>query len=459
VKTIRIGAGQGFYGDSLLPALDVARYGQVQYISFDTLAELTLAILQKGRAKDPNAGYAKDVVPAMKALLPLAREKGFRLVTNAGGINPSGATRAVARVAQELGLSGLRIATVTGDDILSRLDELTAAGADLHDKDTGASLSTVRDRLLFANVYLGAEPIARGLAQGADVVITGRTTDTGQFLGPLQYEFGWGPDDHDQMAAGILLGHLMECSGQVSGGNFSGDWWNVPDLERIGFPIAEVSEDGTFILTKALGTGGRVSVETVKQQLLYEIHDPGTYITPDVIADFSRVRLEQVGPDRVRVSGARGRQAPPTLKALMGYSDGWMGEGYVSFCWPDAYAKAQRAEAIIRRRLEMWGVRPQEVLAEYIGVNQLHGGLSPAADPELSEVRLRVAVRTGTRDEAEKVAREFPPLLLSGPPTASAIGGTPAPRELLGLWSCLIPRELVEPGVKVVVEAVEEVAR
>ena len=454
MKSVRIGAGQGFYGDSLLPALDVARYGRVQYISSDTLAELTLAILQKGRKKDPDAGYTKDVVPTMKALLPLAREKGIRLVTNAGGINPPGADKAVARVARDLGMTGLKIATVTGDNILHRLDELRAAGADLHDKDTGADLSTVRDRLLFANVYLGAEPIAEALARGADVVITGRTTDTGQFLGPIQYEFGWGPEDVDLLASGILLGHLMECSGQVSGGNFSGDWWNLPDLDRIGFPVAEVYEDGSFILTKPEGTGGRVSVETVKQQLLYEIHDPGTYLTPDVIADFSQVKLEQVGPDQVRVSGARGRKRPPTLKALMGYSDGWMGEGHISFSWPDAYAKAQRAEDIIRRRLEIWGVKTQEVLAEYVGVNQLHGGLAPAPDPELAEVELRMAVRTATREEAEKVAREFPPLLLSGPPTASAVAGTPAPRELLGLWSCLIPRQLIDPQVRVDVEEV-----
>ncbi|MHB9145970.1 MAG: acyclic terpene utilization AtuA family protein [Symbiobacteriia bacterium] len=454
MKSIRIGAGQGFYGDSLLPALDVARYGKVQYISSDTLAELTLAILQKGRKKDPDGGYTKDVVPTMRALLPLAREKGIKLVTNAGGVNPWGAVKAVAQVARELGLMGLKIGVVTGDNIMPRLDELIAAGADLRDKDTHAELSTVRDRLLFANVYLGGAPIAEALAKGADVVITGRTTDTGQFLGPVQYEFGWGPDDVDQLASGILLGHLMECSGQVSGGNFSGDWWNVPNLERIGFPVSEVFEDGTFILQKSEGTGGRVSVETVKQQLLYEIHDPSTYLTPDVIADFSQVKLEQVGPDQVRVSGARGRKRPPTLKALMGYSDGWMGEGYVTFGWPDAYAKAERAESIIRRRLEMWGVRPEEVLAEYIGINQLHGGLSPLPVADINEVRLRLAVRTKTRDEAEKVAREFPPLLLSGPPTASAIGGTPAPRELLGLWSCLIPRELIEPQQRVEIEEV-----
>lgn len=455
MRTVRIGAGQGFYGDSLLPVLDVARYGDVKYISFDTLAELTLAILEKGRRKDPNAGYTRDVVPMMRNLLPIAKEKGIRLITNAGGINPRGAARAVAEVARELGLS-LKVACVTGDDIYDRLDELAAQGVTFADRETGQALGDIRDRVLFASVYLGAQVVADALATGADVVITGRTTDTAQFLGPLIHEFGWARDDWDRLAQGIVLGHLMECSGQVTGGNYQVGWEEIPDLHRIGFPIAEVSEDGSFVLTKAPGTGGRVDLKSVKEQFLYEIHDPTTYITPDVICDLTTTRLEQVGENRVRVSGTTGRPAPPTLKALLGYADGWMGEGYISFSWPNAYSKAKRAAEIIRKRLEMHGVQPEEIHEEYIGINSLWGALAPepADEDRVNEVRLRIAIRTRNKKDCEILAREFPPLLLSGPPTASAVAGTPQPRELMGLWSTLIPRELIEPYVQIQVEEV-----
>jgi len=456
VRTVRIGAGQGFYGDSLLPAMDVARYGDVKYISFDTLAELTLAILEKGRKKDPNAGYTKDVVPMMRNLLPICRERGIKLITNAGGINPPAAARAVAQVARELGLAGLKIACVTGDDIYDRLDELGDLGVTFKDKESGQELGDVRDRVLFASVYLGADQIAEALRQGADVVITGRTTDTAQFLGPLLYEFGWGRTEWNKLAQGILLGHLMECSGQVSGGNFSIGWEAMENLERIGYPVAEVSEDGSFILTKPEGTGGAVTLKTVKEQFLYEIHDPTTYITPDVICDLTTTQLREVGPNRVSVSGTIGRPAPPTLKALLGYADGWMGEGYISFGWPKAYSKAKRAAEIVLRRLEMQGVKPEETRLEYIGINSLWGALAPEPTDEdqINEVRLRIAIRTHDKKGCEVLAREFPPLLLSGPPTASAVAGTPAPRELMGLWSTLIPREMIEPFARVTVEEV-----
>ena len=456
MRTVRIGAGQGFYGDSLLPVLDVARYGNVKYISFDTLAELTLAILEKGRKKDPGAGYTRDVVPMMRNLLPICRERGIKLITNAGGINPPGAAKAVAQVARELGMTGLKIACVTGDDIYDRLDELAAKGVTFQDKETGQALGDVRERVLFASVYLGANVIADALRQGADVVITGRTTDTAQFLGPLIYEFGWGREEWDKLAQGIILGHLMECSGQVTGGNLQVGWEDVPSLERIGYPVAEVSEDGTFILTKPEGTGGAVTLRSVKEQFLYEIHDPTSYITPDVICDLTTTRLEQVGENRVRVSGTRGRPAPPTLKALLGYADGWMGEGYISFGWPKAYSKAKRAAEIVLKRLEMQGIQPEETRVEYIGINSLWGALAPEPVDEdaINEVRLRIAIRTHHKAACEVLAREFPPLLLSGPPTASAVAGTPAPRELLGLWSTLIPRELVEPGVRITLEEV-----
>lgn len=457
MRSVRIGAGQGFYGDSLLPVLDVARYGDVKYIAFDTLAELTLAILQKGKAKNPDAGYTRDIVPMMRNLLPICHERGIKLITNAGGMNPPGAARAVAQVAKELGIP-VKIATVTGDNIAHRLDELAAKGYRFENKETGEALGDVRDRILFASVYLGAEPIRRALDMGADVVITCRTTDTAQFLGPLLHEFGWRADDWDRLAQGIVLGHIMECSGQCCGGNFT-LWQQVPDLWRIGFPVAEVQEDGSFVVTKAPHTGGAVTVQSVKEQFMYEIHDPAEYITPDVIVDMTTTRIEQEGPDRVRVSGTKGRPAPRTLKALLGYSDGWCGEGYVSFSWPQAVAKARAAEQIVRRRLELQGLRPEEIHVEYIGLNSLWGGVAPMpADlDEVNEVRLRIAIRTRNKEDCERLAREFPPLYLSGPMAAAAIHGVPSPRELMGLWSTLIPREEVEPYVQVeLTEAVPE---
>ncbi len=449
MRSVRIGAGQGFYGDSLLPVLDVARNGNVKYIAFDTLAELTLAILQKGKAKNPDAGYTRDVVPMMRNLLPICREQGIRLITNAGGINPEGAARAVGQVASELGLS-VKIATVSGDNVVDRLDELAAKGYRFADKESGQDLSDVRDRILFASVYLGARPIKQALDMGADVVITGRTTDTAQFLGPILHEFGWAEDDWDRLAQGIILGHVMECSGQATGGNFTG-WADVPDLWHIGFPVAEVFEDGSFVVGKPPGTGGMVTERTVKEQFLYEIHNPHEYITPDVICDLTTAHIQQVGPDRVRVWGTTGRPAPPTLKALLGYHDGWCGEGYVSFSWPNALAKAQRAAEIVHKRLQMQGVQPEEILTEYIGYNSLWHALAPApADPDaLNEIRLRMAIRTRHKEECEKLSREFPPLYLSGPMAAAAIHGTPSPRELMGLWSTLIPRTEIEPYIRV----------
>lgn len=458
MRSVRIGAGQGFYGDSLLPVLDVARYGKVRYIAFDTLAELTLAILEKGRQKNPDAGYTRDVVPMMRNLLPICKERGIRLVTNAGGINPAGAARAVAEVARELGLA-VRIAYATGDNIYDRLDELAAAGVQFADKESGQTLERVREQVLFASVYLGAAVIRAALDTGADVVITGRTTDTAQFLGPVLHEFGWPAGDWDRLAQGIMMGHVMECSGQVSGGNFAAGWHKAPALWRIGYPVAEVYEDGRFVVSHPAGSGGMVTERTVKEQFLYEIHDPSTYITPDVICDLTSTTIRQVGPDLVEVSGTRGRPAPPTLKALVGFRDGWSGENSIAFSWPDALPKAQLAERIVRERLAMQGVSSEaEIHTELIGVNSLWGPLAPPPAGELNEVRLRMAIRSYRREDCELLAREFAPLLLSGPATAAAVHGTPQPRELMGLLSGLIPRELIEPRVRIETLAVQGTA-
>lgn len=444
MKTVRIGAGMGFYGDTVRPALETALHGDVRYICFDHLAELTLAILQKDRQKDPSLGYTKDIVTVARTLLPVCAERGIKLVSNSGGLNPYGARDRVLAVARELGLRGIRVAVVTGDDLLPRSAELHRAGISL-DPPPGKT-----GEVLFANVYLGARPVAAALAEGADVVITGRVADASLFLAPLLHEFGWAFDDWDRLAAGVTAGHLLECSAQCTGGNFSGDWWNIPDMHRIGYPIAEVSEGGGLLITKTAGTGGCVSVDTVKEQLLYEVHDPAAYANPDVTVDFTGIRLEQEGPDRVRVHGCRGKPAPETLKALVGYSDGFLGVGMLGYAWPDALAKARCAEEIVRRQMADAGLQPEEIHVEYLGFNSLHGPLAdPAGADELNEVYLRIAVRTRTREEAGRLGRLLPPLSLDGPPFIGGLSGMLPVRELLGQRAVFIPRDIVEPWVRV----------
>lgn len=446
----------GFYGDSIYPSLDTALRGDVQYLAFDDLAELTMAILEKDRQRNPGGGFTKDIGPLMRELLPVTHPRGIRLVTNSGGINPDGARKEVFRVAQELGITGLKVAIVEGDNIRDRLEDLRTAGEDLRNMDDGRPVDEILSRLLFASVYLGAAPIVEALRQGAEVVITGRTTDTAQFAAPLIYEFGWQPDDWQRMASAILVGHLLECAGQVSGGNFSGDWWNLKDMDRLGYPIAEVSEDGTAILTKPEGTGGRVSVDTVKEQLLYEIHDPAEYLTPDVTLDLTTVDLENIGPDRVRVRHATGRPAPRTLKALLGYRNGFMGEGTMGYAWPDALSKARMAADIVQKQIRRLGIQAEDVHVSYLGYDSLHGPLAREIDEELlNEVYLRVAIRTATREEAAKLGRLFPPLALDGPPFIGGLGGMTPARELLGLWPTLIERSRIEPHVRVNVEEVD----
>lgn len=451
MKSVRIGASVGFWGDIFTSAVDVARYGDVKYICGDSLAELTMAILQKARNKNPKDGYTKDVFPLMTSLLPICKEKGIKIISNCGGINPQGAMEAVKGIAKKLGLSDLKIAVVEGDNILDRLKEFADKG---YLGNLGAETGSLGDKILFANVYLGGREIAKALATGADIVITGRTTDSAQFLGPAMYELGWQEDDWDKIAQGIVLGHLMECSGQATGGNFSGEWWKVDKLGNLGYPVSEIYENGEFIFSKPQNTGGMVCVDTVKEQLLYEIHDPTCYLTPDVIVDFSSVKLENIGTDQVKVTGATGKPKPPTLKATLGYTAGFVGEGSITYSWPDALPKARKAEEIIRGRIDMQGINYEEIHSEYIGLNSIHGPLAPEPECEINEVMLRVAVRTSTKDEAAKIGREFPALALNGPPHASGLGGMHSIRELIGQKTALIPREEIEPLVKISVEEV-----
>lgn len=454
MKTIRVGAGLGFYGDSWRPVRASIERGGVQYIASDHLSELTLAILQKDRQKDPAAGYARDAVPMLTELWPLAAKHGVKFVLNAGGLNPQGAREAIARAFRDKGWKA-RIATVSGDSVLERLDELRAAGEPLAHMDTGAGISGVRDRMLFANAYLGAQPIAEALARGADIVLTGRVADAALTLGPLAYEFGWKWDDWDRMAAGLTLGHLLECSGQGSGGNFgsAGEWAKVPDYAHLGYPIAEVSEDGSALFTKPPGTGGRVSFDTIRQQLLYEVHDPHAYVSPDVVLDMGTIRFDDEGNDRVRISGASGAARPTKLKIVAGYQDGWMGTGLIGFAWPEAYAKCAKSAQIIQTLVEERGWAVEDTNVEYIGYDSLLGAnADPTYRDQLNECFLRMTIRTKDRRVADGFGRLFPWLGLSGPPYVGSMKGIQPAKELLGIWPTLISREIVEKNVRIEIE-------
>jgi hypothetical protein len=456
MKTIRIGAGLGFYGDSWQPVRASLERGGVQYIASDHLSELTLAILQKDRQKDPSAGYARDAVPMLTELWPLAAKNGVKFVLNAGGLNPRGARDAIARAFRDKGWKAT-IATVTGDSVLERIDELRGAGEPLAHMDTGGDIAAVRERMLFANAYLGAQPIAEALAQGADIVLTGRVADAALTLGPLAHEFSWQWDDWDRMAAGLTLGHLLECSGQGSGGNFgsAGEWAKVPDYAHLGYPIAEVSEDGTALFTKPPGTGGRISFDTIRQQLLYEVHNPHAYFSPDVVLDMGTLKFDDLGGDRVRISGASGAARPKTLKVVAGYQDGWMGTGMIGFAWPEAYAKCEKSAEIIRTLVQERGWAVEETNVEYVGYDSLLGAnADPTHRDQLNECFLRMTVRTQDRKVADGFGRLFPWLGLSGPPYVGSLKGIQPAKELLGIWPTLVSRELVEKKIKIEVEKI-----
>jgi len=450
-QVIRIAAGQGFWGD--LPDAPVRQVegGPIDYLMLDYLAEVTMSIMQKQKARDPNAGYAKDFVPLMKRILPACVDRNIRVTANAGGVNVKGCAEAVIAVARELGLAGkLRIGIVTGDDIMGRLDEFLENGIALRNMDTGEGLATIRDRIQSANVYLGAWPMVEALNKGAQIVITGRATDTGLTLAPLIHEFGWAADNWDMMAAGTIAGHIIECGAQASGGNCQFDWQNIPDMADVGFPIAEGSPDGSFVITKHEGTGGCVSVPSVKEQLVYEMGDPHEYITPDCVADFTTIRLEDDGKDRVRVNGIKGKPATEFLKVSISYSAGYKAVGTLVYSWPDAYEKAKAADKILRARLEKLGLRFDQVLTEFVGVNATHGPLAGLPSTEAAEVQLRVGVRGSDRTAVERFTKEIAPLILTGPPGVTGFaGGRPKVEEIVAYWPALIPKELVTPKVEV----------
>ncbi len=449
--SVRIGSGQGFWGDWLEAPVRQVEGGPLDYLMMDYLAEVTMSIMQKQRSRDPSLGYARDFVPLMERLLPDLVRKRIRVTANAGGVNPRACAEAVLETARARGLAGkVRIAIVTGDDLLDRLDALLEAGHPLANMETGEPLATVRAHVLSANAYLGARPIVQALARGADIVITGRVTDTGLTLGPMIHEFGWAPDAWDRLAAGTVAGHIIECGAQCTGGNCLVDWQRLPRMDDPGYPIIDVTADGAFAVGKHPGTGGRVSVASVTEQLVYEMGDPTNYITPDVVADFTTVQLAQDGPDRVAVRGVRGRPPTEFLKVSVSYFYGYKAVGTLVYAWPDAMAKAQAADRILRARLARLGAEFEEVLTEFVGVNATHGRLAGAPHADLPEVQLRIGVRARERGSVERFTREVAPLVLNGPPSVTGFaGGRPKVEEIVAYWPALIPKAEVTPRVEI----------
>jgi hypothetical protein len=450
-KVVRVAAGQGFWGDDLDAPRRQVEGGPIDYLMLDYLAEVTMSILQKQKERDPATGYARDFVGAMESILPGVVDRGVKVIANAGGVNPPACAAAVTTLAEKSGAKGmLRIGVVTGDDILARLDDLIARGHPLANMETGEPLSTVREQVLSANAYIGSEPIVEALKKGANVVITGRSTDTALTMAPLRHEFEWARTSWDQLAAGIVAGHIIECGAQCSGGNCLYDWRSIPDLANVGYPLVEARRDGSFVVTKHPATGGRVSVPTVTEQLVYEMGDPHSYITPDVIADFTTISLAPDGENRVLVSGIKGKPPTDKLKVSVAYRAGFKAVGSLVYSWPDALEKAQLADRVLRERLDRLGLSFDHILSEFVGANATHGHLA-GDQSNAPEVQLRFGVRGPNRAAVERFTREIAPLVLNGPPSVTGFaGGRPKVEEIVAYWPALIDKSVVTTRVDMV---------
>ena len=441
MRTVRIGSGAGYSGDRIEPAVELCAKGDIQYLGFECLAERTIALAQQERMRNPAAGFDPLLEQRMSAILEICKSKGIKIITNMGAANPGAAARKTAEIAKRLGVGRLSVAAVTGDDVLDVCKQ-----RDLPLLEIDGRMNDLGNRIVSANAYLGAEPIAEALAAGADVVITGRVSDPALFLGPLIREFGWAMDDWDRLGRGTLAGHLLECAGQITGGYFADPGYkDVADLGRLGFPIGEVSEDGNLLVTKVPGSGGVVTEATCKEQLLYEVHDPACYVQPDVVADFSHVTIEEVGRDTVRVQGGRGAPKTETLKVSVGYVDGYVGEGQISYAGPGAPERGRLALNIVRERLSLTGVQTRETRFDVIGVDSLHGATLPWGR-EPYEVRIRAVGRTDSMTEAVRIGNEVETLYTNGP--AGGGGAWKSAREVVAVASVLLPRALVKPTVQ-----------
>jgi hypothetical protein len=444
MRTIRIGSGAGYSGDRIEPAIELAEKGEIDYLVFECLGERTVALAQQARMKNPEAGYDPLLEERMRAVLPLCAAKGIKIVTNMGAANPEAAARKTIEIARSLGLLRLKVAAIVGDDVLD-----ACKANDLAIMEFEGTIKQLGNKLLSANAYLGAEPMAEALRRGADIVITGRASDPALFLAPMIHAFGWAMDDWNLLGQGTVAGHLLECAGQITGGYFADPGYkDIPDLARLGFPIGEVGEDGSLVVTKVPGSGGAVTAQTCKEQLLYEVHDPAQYFQPDVVADFSQVCVEEIAPDRVRVSGGRGTKRTGTLKVSVGYVDSFIGEGQISYAGPGALARGRLALDIVRERLKLTGVSTSELRFDLIGVDALHGAQVSAHANEPYEVRVRVSGRTEILREAVRIGNEVETLYTNGP--AGGGGAWKSARDVVAVASVLLPRELAKPRVQFV---------
>lgn len=442
-----IGGGQGFWGDSNDAAIHMVKNSNINYMACDYLAELTLSIMERQKLKNPQAGYARDFVGLMKEIGKTAYDRNIRIITNAGGMNITGAVQEVSKTLKEQGISeGYKIGYVQGDDITENIPKMFEEGFDFKNLDDIGDFSEIKDKILNANVYYGHEPIVECLEQGANTVITGRAADSALFLAPILHELKWKEDDYNNLARGIMVGHLLECGGQGAGGNYQYDWRGVPRMDELGFPIAEITNNDLYI-TKAPDCGGIICEQSCKEQFLYEVHDPANYITPDVNVDISQATITQAGDNRVKVDNIKGKVRPDKLKCNIGYHAGYKVATYLSFAWPDAYEKAQYAADILMKKMKRKGLKAEEIHISYVGLNALHLGvadMNPELVKNMNEVVLRIAIRTLTKDEAYKIIPEISPLQLNGPPGASFFGGRAKVQEVIGLWPTLIPRDAVK---------------
>src|ERR1700760_1005603 len=430
MRTIRIGSGAGYSGDRIEPAVELAEQGEIDYLVFECLGERTVALAQQARMKNPDSGYDPLLEERMRAVLPLCAAKGIKIVTNMGAANPEAAARKTVEIAKSLGLPSLKIAAIVGDDVLDACKD-----GDLPIMEFDGTIKQLGNRLLSANAYLGAEPMAQALSEGADVVITGRASDPALFLAPMIHAFGWAMDDWNLLGQGTVAGHLLECAGQITGVYFADPGYkDIPDLARLGFPIGEVGEDGALVITKVAGSGGAVTAQTCKEQLLYEVHDPTKYLQPDVVADFSQVSVEEIAPDRVRISGGRGTKRTGTLKVSVGYVDSFIVEGQISYAGPGALARGRLALDIVRERLKLTGVSTSELRFDLIGVDALHGSQVSAHANEPYEVRVRVTGRTENLREAVRVGNEVETLYTNGP--AGGGGAWKSARDVVAVPPC-----------------------
>lgn len=443
MKTVKIGGGQGFWGDSNDAAIHMVKHSDINYLGCDYLAELTLSIMQRQKLKNPASGYARDFVKLINEVGKESKEKGIKILTNAGGMNIKGCVESVKNALLEQGVDRYKIGYVLGDDMLERIPELSKQGITFDNMDDSGNFNDIKDKIVNANVYFGHEPILDCLKQEADMVITGRATDSALFLSPMMHEFGWAPDDYNNLARGIMTGHLLECGGQGAGGNYMYDWRNVPGMDELGFPIVEMQEDSMYV-TKASDCGGIICEQSCKEQFLYEVLDPSNYLTPDVNVDISHATLTNAGENRVKVEGIKGKERPDTVKLCIGYHTGYKVATYLSFAWPDAYEKAQYTADILMKKMKRKNLKAEEIRIDYLGVNALHLGVAnmdPKLLKDMNEVVLRIAIRTKEKAEAEKIIPEISPLQLNGPPGASFFGGRAKVQEVIGLWPTLIPRD------------------